>query len=365
MSKVVVSSHETPHGTVRSYTVGFILSIVLTLAAYLMVVHELASGWALIFWLASLAIVQLFVQLLFFLHLGREAKPRWNLQVMVFAAGVVGIVVFGNLLTAAAGFLLAASIQHHFDITVFYGVLVGTGLVIACGCVANNYIDRSLDRKMSRTRKRASVTGEIPLRTGIIYSVILGLTGFLILAVYTNWLTFGVGALGLFFYLVMYSVGKRRSVWGTVIGSVSGATPILAGYTAVTGQIDAGAVTLFLIMTFWQMPHFYTIAMYRFKDYQAAGLPVLPIKKGMEATKLQIIGFVIAFMAATTALSILGYTGYIFALVMASLGIFWLWRGVSGFKAQDDIAWGKSMFLYSLNVLVALSVMVAVGAILP
>jgi protoheme IX farnesyltransferase len=261
--------------------------------------------------------------------------------------------------------LLAASIQHHFDITVFIGVLVGTGLVIACGCVANNYIDRSLDRKMSRTRKRASVTGEIPLRTGIIYSVILGLTGFLILAVYTNWLTFGVGALGLFFYLVMYSVGKRRSVWGTVIGSVSGATPILAGYTAVTGQIDAGAVTLFLIMTFWQMPHFYTIAMYRFKDYQAAGLPVLPIKKGMEATKLQIIGFVIAFMAATTALSILGYTGYIFALVMASLGIFWLWRGVLGFKAQDDTAWGKSMFLFSLNVLLALSVMVALGAILP
>src|SRR5579884_1225960 len=97
MSKVVVSHHEAASGSLKTYTAGFILSIILTLAAYLLVIRGWLSGWGLIFALAGLAIVQLLVQLIFFLHLGRESKPRWNLQVLVFAAGVVFILVFGSL----------------------------------------------------------------------------------------------------------------------------------------------------------------------------------------------------------------------------------------------------------------------------
>jgi len=95
--KVIVSQHENGQGSVRSYCFGFGLSIGLTLAAYLVAVQHLAHGWALVFLLATLAIIQLFVQLVFFLHMGHESKPRWNLSALLFAAMVVFIVVFGSL----------------------------------------------------------------------------------------------------------------------------------------------------------------------------------------------------------------------------------------------------------------------------
>jgi cytochrome o ubiquinol oxidase operon protein cyoD len=97
MNKVIVSHHDHSSGSLKSYSIGFGLSLVLTLMAYLSVTKHIASGWGLIFVLTALALVQLLVQLLFFLHLGRESKPRWNLQVMLFAAGVVFIIVFGSL----------------------------------------------------------------------------------------------------------------------------------------------------------------------------------------------------------------------------------------------------------------------------
>ena len=97
MSKAVVSRHDAAHGSVRSYTAGFILSLALTLGAYILASHQLASGWGLIYALAALAVTQLFVQLVFFLHLGRESKPRWNLVVFAFALMVVVILVFGSL----------------------------------------------------------------------------------------------------------------------------------------------------------------------------------------------------------------------------------------------------------------------------
>jgi len=96
-SKAIVSQHEQGQGSVRSYSIGFGLSIALTLAAYGLVVQHAAHGWALVFVLAGLAIIQLMVQLVFFLHLGRESKPRWNLSVLFFAVMVVCIVVFGSL----------------------------------------------------------------------------------------------------------------------------------------------------------------------------------------------------------------------------------------------------------------------------
>jgi cytochrome o ubiquinol oxidase operon protein cyoD len=97
MNKPVISHHRPEPGTVKSYTMGFGLSLILTVAAYLLASHNLAHGWALLLTLGALAISQLLVQLLFFLHLGHEAKPRWNLTAFLFATMVVVIVVFGSL----------------------------------------------------------------------------------------------------------------------------------------------------------------------------------------------------------------------------------------------------------------------------
>lgn len=97
MNKPIISSHDHSHGSVKSYSIGFALSLLLTGAAYIIADRQLSDGWTLIYTLAALAVTQLFVQLYFFLHLGRESKPRWNFTAFCFAAMVVVIVVFGSL----------------------------------------------------------------------------------------------------------------------------------------------------------------------------------------------------------------------------------------------------------------------------
>lgn len=243
--------------------------------------------------------------------------------------------------------------------------VVGTSLVIACGCVINNYIDRELDKNMARTKHRALVIGKIPTVHAIIYGVLLGLIGFWLLLAYTNALTAEIGAVGLFFYLVMYSFWKRRSWLGTVVGSVSGATPIAAGYTAVTGRFDTAALLLFLTMVCWQMPHFYSIALYRLKDYSAAGLPVLPVKKGSPRTKLEMLFYIAGFTLAASLLTVYRYTGYIYMATMLTVGFYWLQEAYSGFKTEDDGKWGRHMFFLSLTALLILSVSLSIGALLP
>jgi protoheme IX farnesyltransferase len=218
---------------------------------------------------------------------------------------------------------------------------------------------------MARTRQRSLVTGKIPLRNALVYGIILGVIGFRLLLGFTNHLTALIGLIGLFFYLVMYSFWKRRSWLGTAVGSVSGATPITAGYTAVTGHFDTAALLLFLTMVFWQMPHFYAIAMYRFKDYQSAGLPVLPVKKGYRRTKLEILIYVTAFTLAAIGLTVRHYTGYIYMAVVLSAGLYWLQEGIAGFKTGDDEKWARHMFFLSLIVLLVLCAALSVGALLP
>jgi protoheme IX farnesyltransferase len=272
-------------------------------------------------------------------------------------------IIYGNLLTAAAGFLLASKWHIHFIL--FISTLAGTALVIASACVFNNYIDRGLDVKMARTKKRATVTGLISGRKTLIYASVLGFLGFILLALETNWLTFFIGVVAFIVYVVFYGIGKRRSTHGTLVGSIAGAAPIVAGYCAVTDQFNGGAIILFLILACWQMPHFYAIAMFRFDDYRAAGLPVLPVKKGMQAAKIQIVVYIVVFIIATSLLTIFGYTGYIYLIVMLLLGLVWLYRGIQGFHAVDDIKWARKMFFLSLIIILGVSAMTSVGGLLP
>jgi len=272
-------------------------------------------------------------------------------------------IIYGNALSAAGGFLLAS--RGSIDVVLLLTTLVGIGLVIAAGCVFNNYIDRGIDEKMARTKKRALVQGDISGSAALTYAVVLLIAGFTLLAVFTNWLTVVLGGIAIFNYVVLYGLSKRHSVWGTIVGSISGALPIAGGYTAVTGHFDTGAWLLFLVMVCWQMPHFYAIAMYRLGDYKAASIPVLPAQKGLEVTKINIILYVLAFMAASLSLSISGYTDYIYTAVMGALGLLWLWKGVQGLRAPDDAVWARQMFFFSLKVLLAFCVLISLEAWLP
>ena len=272
-------------------------------------------------------------------------------------------IVYGNAITVAGGFLLAA---HSFiAIPTLIATVVGSGLIVASACVFNNYIDRDIDKKMARTKKRAIAHGDISGRNALIYGSVLGVIGVLLLLRYTNLLTVDIGLIGFFFYVVLYSIFKRRSEYGTIVGSVAGAVPPVAGYTALTNHFDLGALTLFIIMVCWQMPHFYAIALYRSEDYAAAGIPVLPLKKGSYATKLQMVFFVAAFVAANIALGVFGYTGLVYVIVMGLVGFGWLGMGLKGFWAKEEKVWAKQMFLSSLVVVMVFSVMLPLGGFLP
>lgn len=255
--------------------------------------------------------------------------------------------------------------MHQLNFGLFIALIVSMSLVIGCGCVINNYIDRGIDVRMKRTSKRALVTEQISAKAALSYGVLLGVLGFTLLTIFTNLITTIIGAIGLFFYLVMYSIFKRLSPIGTVVGSVSGATPIAAGYTAVTGRFDAAALILFLSMVFWQMPHFYAIAMYRRDDYKSAGVPVLAVVRGMRLSKFYIMAYTAAFTVAAASLTLFGHAHYIYLAIVLVLGLSWLYRGVTGFNVRDDIGWGKQMFLFSLVSLLVFCGAVAIGAWLP
>ncbi len=250
----------------------------------------------------------------------------------------------------------------------FWGLiamLVGMSLVIASGCVFNNFIDRDIDAKMARTSKRALVTKTIPLRNALLYASLLGLAGLVVLVKYTNALTAWLGILGFIFYVFVYGLAKRQTVHGTLVGSISGAIPPVAGYTAAANRLDSAALLLFLVLVCWQMPHFYAIAIYRLKDYRSAGIPVLPIVKGIPRTKLQMLVYTLLFIAMCNLLTITGTTGITFAVVMSIIGLLWLRRGVSGYKTIDNAKWARGMFAFSLTVILVLSIMLSLDAWLP
>jgi protoheme IX farnesyltransferase len=273
-------------------------------------------------------------------------------------------IIRGNILTAAGGFFLAS--KGHPNLLLLLSMVIGTSFVIASACVFNNYIDRDIDASMERTKDRALVNGRISSRNALTFAAVLGLLGLLVLALYTNPTTVIVGIIGFISYVFIYTYTKRTTVHGTLLGTISGSTPIVAGYVSVTNHFDLGAALLFLILVFWQMPHFFGIAIYRFDDYAAAKIPVLPVVKGIARAKLQIMVYIFGFIASTTLLTVFGFTGVTFAIVMAILGLCWFWRGFKDYKTtKNDAKWGKKMFLFSLIVILSLSVMLSIDSFLP
>jgi heme o synthase len=269
-------------------------------------------------------------------------------------------IIMGNLITTAGGFALAS--KGHLDPWLFFAMLAGLGPVIASACVFNNYIDRISDAKMARTQNRALAKGLIAPWKAILFAILLGIFGIAVLSFYTNYLAAAIAATGFFIYVAPYSLWKSRSMHATLVGSISGAIPPVAGYCAVSHHLDAGAMILFSILVLWQMPHFFAIAMYRQRDYAAASIPVLPNMKGILATKVQMLLYVIAFAASTLFLMMFGYAGKSYVAVVSILSIAWLYLTVKGFKAENDQLWARSMFRLSLVIITALCIMISVDA---
>jgi protoheme IX farnesyltransferase len=272
-------------------------------------------------------------------------------------------IVYGNLLTTLAAYLYASHWHVHW--LDFIATVSGLGLVIASACVFNNYLDRDIDAKMERTKERVLVSGAISDTSALIFAGTLGIIGIGLLLFFVNTLTALVALVGFLVYVFAYTFSKRKTEWATETGSIAGATPIVVGYTAVVDKFDGAALILFLILVFWQMPHFYGIAVRRLEEYRAAGIPVLPITRGVKETKRRALAYIFAFALAVFALTYFHYAGFVFLVVMEIAALVWFWRCLEEFGASDETTWGFRAFVVSLVVLVVFCVTLSVALLLP
>ena len=273
-------------------------------------------------------------------------------------------ITLSNTISGVAGFFLAASFVA-FSWSALIGAVGGIALIIASACVMNNILDRDIDKRMKRTAKRDVASGVMSVPKALVFGIVVGLIGFALLAVLTNTLTVLLGAVAYVWYVAIYGLAKRTTVYSTLIGGVAGALPPVAGYTALTGTIDAGAIILFLILFFWQMPHFYAIAMFRQADYASAKLPVWSVKYGMKSSKLQIFLFTIVFAIVFALPTFYGYTGVTYLVGSLALSAYWLFKGIALYNKVDDVKWARQMFGVSLLVMLSMSLLIAVGGYLP
>ncbi len=278
----------------------------------------------------------------------RSSRQLWALAVKT------GIIK-SNLVPMLAGLMLAlytynlSFVSHIIDIVL---AISGTAAVIAAAGTFNNIYDRDIDLIMARTKTRPSVTGEISVKNLLIAAISLLIIG-LVLLYFTTPLAAFLGFLGVFFYVVPYTMWtKRKTIWNTEVGSISGAMPPLIGWAAVAPDIWHPACwALFAIMVIWQMPHFYAIAIRKQGDYAAANIPMLPVVKGERRTYIQTNVYLILLMASSALfyqLS-LGLT-----LVSVFLSAIWLCMSIIGYHKKEGKKWADKMFVFSLLHMIAI-----------
>ena len=264
-------------------------------------------------------------------------------------------ILFGNFVTTLGGYFVAT--QGSVDFLLLLLTLLGTTLVVASGCVVNNIIDQDIDQNMQRTQNRALVKKSISVPVAFVFAIVLSILGFGILWFWVNAYAFLFAVIGFVVYVGFYSLWtKRTTIHQTVVGSISGAAPPVIGYTAVANQFDIGALLIFLGYALWQMPHSWAIAIYRFDDYKNAGIPILPVARSIQRTKIESLIYVILFIVAMNGLFVFGYTNWIYLVVLNGLSFYWLYLSIIGFKAEDDQLWAKKTFLFSVILITVISI---------
>ncbi|WP_405153889.1 heme o synthase [Paenibacillus sp. FSL K6-0108] len=255
-----------------------------------------------------------------------------------------------NLIAVFGGFWLASQWDINYGKMLL--TLLGTVLIMASSCVFNNYFDRELDLKMERTRNRSLPTGRLTPKVVLSYAIILGALGLSLLFSFSGVLAGLCGIFGMFVYVIMYTLWlKRSSTWSTSIGGLSGAMPPVIGYVAVTGRMDLGAWLLLAMLFLWQPPHFWALAIRRVEDYRAGGFPLLPVVKGIERTKVQMIPYLVLQIFVPVLMYAYGYAGIFYLTISLILSVLWLYYALKGFRAHNTDAWAKKVFLYSINYL--------------
>lgn len=229
-------------------------------------------------------------------------------------------VVLLMLITTLVGMQLATPAMIPLHI-LFFG-LTGIGLAAACAAVLNHVVDLKKDKIMKRTINRPIPQERISQKNALIFAIILGIASMVILSVYVNPLTAVLSLFSLIGYAFFYTVIlKRLTPQNIVIGGLAGAMPPLLGWSAVTGEINAHALLLVLIIFIWTPPHFWSLAIHRRDDYAKAQIPMLPVTHGIEFTALCILLYTILLVPITLLPYLVGMSGLIYLIGILILDI--------------------------------------------
>jgi protoheme IX farnesyltransferase len=265
------------------------------------------------------------------------------------------------LITTVPSMILAA--RGLPSIWLILATLIG-GTMSAGGANAiNQFVDRDIDRVMTRTRRRPLPSHAIPPRNALAFGIGLGLAGFVWLLLTVNLPAALLSAGALAFYVFVYTMWlKRSSPQNIVIGGAAGAAPALVGWAAVTGRVAWPAVMLFLIIFLWTPPHFWALSLRYRRDYQAAGVPMLPVVAGVEATTRSILLYSVVLVAGTLALWPVAHTRLLYPVAATILGGLFLARAWH-LRAARSVAAAMGLFRYSIVYLALLFAAVALDTI--
>ena len=232
--------------------------------------------------------------------------------------------------------------------------LIGGMLASGGAGAANMYLDRDIDALMERTRSRPVPSGSISPAAAGIFGLVLGLLSGVWLALTVNLLAAAL-ALGAFlFYTLVYTLYlKRTTVHNTVLGGIAGSAPPLIGWVAVTGELGIEGLFLFLIVFFWQPPHFWALALGLTEEYRAAGIPMLPVVAGERRTKQQIVLYALLTAAITLLFPAVAGLQWIYTAAAAAGGAGFVWFAVRMLRSEG-ITGADAMFRYSTSYLAAL-----------
>jgi heme o synthase len=240
--------------------------------------------------------------------------------------------------------------------------MVGGYLSAGGANTINQFVDRDIDAVMGRTDRRPIVAGRISARGALAFGVVLVVVSVLVLGFLTTWLAAGLSFLGVLLYVGLYTLWlKRTTIHNIVIGGAAGAVPPLVGWAAVTGDLTFGAVLLFAIVFVWTPPHFWALALMLRKDYSEAGVPMLPVVYGEDATRLQVLLWSVV-MFGTTLLPYAAGAGIAYLIGSLALGLPFLWMAWKLWRRDGAHSWAAITFHYSLAYLALLFVVIAVDA---
>jgi len=290
----------------------------------------------------------------------RPALPRRELVSDMVALTKPAIMSL-LLLTAIGAMFLAARGVPPFSLLA--ATLVGGAAASGGASALNHYFDRDIDELMRRTRRRPLPAHRVPDEWAIGLGIVLNIIAFAVLAVFANILAAALAIAGTLFYILVYTLWlKRSTVQNIVIGGAAGAIPPLVGWAAVTGSLDLSAWLLFAIIFFWTPAHFWALALLISDDYKRAGIPMLPVVRGEEATTWGIFTYALSLVPLSLLLFLGGGLGPLYLVAAVGLGLVfvgWSIRLIRAAAARRR-AIARGLYVYSLLYLALLFVAIMV-----